>query len=454
MTLTDWAEKYRPKSLKEVVGNPSATQELEKWANSWTRRIPEKRAVVLAGEPGVGKTSVALSLASDMGWGVVEMNASDTRNAEAIRKVATVGSVTQTFLPTGEFLRAREGGRKLILLDEADNLFGREDFGGIGAITETIGATRQPIILVVNDLYELTRRSSAIKRLTKTIKFQKPHSSAVKTVLKRICDAEGIEAAEDVLEYVAERADGDLRSAINDLQSLGEGRKKITEEDVAALGYRDVRKTVFEALAQIFHHTNVNDARKSISELDESPENLILWVDENMPYEYRDKDDLKRGYHSLSKADILLGRVTRRQHYGLWSYSSDMMSAGVAAARRARYSGGTYRFPLYLAKMARTRGTRGTIGSVCRKLGTYIHTSATLVRNEVLPAFRILFVEDEEFRRHSTLELNLDAKEIAFLLGEPEDSRRVRNLLESLARLRGDEEHRKAFEEFEVGEEQ
>ncbi len=145
--MTGWAEKYRPKTLEDVVGNPTAVAELRKWAAAWDKGRPDRRAVILQGDPGIGKTSAALALANEMGWSAIEMNASDSRNSEAIRKVATRGAVLQTFTETGEFVRAREGGRKLIILDEADNVFGREDKGGIGAIVEMIQETRQPVAM-------------------------------------------------------------------------------------------------------------------------------------------------------------------------------------------------------------------------------------------------------------------------------------------------------------------
>jgi len=145
--MTSWVEKYRPKTLDEVVGNPTAIAELRKWAAAWDKGRPDKRAVVLQGDPGIGKTSAALALANEMGWSVVEMNASESRNAEAIHKVATRGAVLQTFTDTGEFVRADEGGRKLIVLDEADNVFGREDRGGIAAIVEMIQTTQQPVAM-------------------------------------------------------------------------------------------------------------------------------------------------------------------------------------------------------------------------------------------------------------------------------------------------------------------
>src|SRR5437773_5546595 len=156
--MSTWAEKYRPKSLRDVVGNPTAVAELEKWALSWDKGRPDKRAVILAGPPGTGKTSAALALANDLGWAVVEMNASDRRNAEAVRQVALRGAVTQTFSDTGEFLTTAAGGRKLVILDEADNLLGREDSGGSGAIGGTIRDRAERIVPTADHPCGLGRR--------------------------------------------------------------------------------------------------------------------------------------------------------------------------------------------------------------------------------------------------------------------------------------------------------
>jgi len=424
----DWAEKHRPKSLKDVVGNPTAVAELKKWAEAWAKKPPEKRAVVLSGPPGIGKTSAALALAADMGWGVVEMNASDKRNADAVRRIALQGAITSTFSRTGEFLDANEGQRTLIVLDEADNLFGREDFGGVGAIVDTIRQTRQPIVLVCNDYYELSRRSGAIKTLAKQIKWSRLTPAAVKTALRRAADAEGVKVTDGTLEAIAAHAGGDLRSAMNDLQALAEGRGEVQTADVAVLGNRDVAKDVFVAVREILTSGSVDRARRAADNLDEDPESLLLWIDENLPYEYRDPADLARGYAALSRADVYIGRTRRGSSFRFWAYAKDMMTAGVAVARRERNAGGQYRFPLWLSKMARTRGRRATRQSLARKVGGGVHTSWRRAFLDVLPSFTRIFRADEGFRRAMQAQFRFDEKELAHLLDADEDAKEVRAL--------------------------
>jgi replication factor C large subunit len=444
----DWAEKYRPKKLADVVGNPTAINELRRWAESWERGIPKQRAIVLIGDPGVGKTSSALALAKEFGWGAVEMNASDLRNADAIRKIATSGAINETFTDSGEYIATRNGGRKLIILDEADNIFGKEDYGGVQAITTTIRETLQPIILIVNDYYALVRRTPTLKKLCHTIKFSRIHKASVVRFLRNICQNEDITVSNETLNTLAEHANGDLRSAINDLESLCLGKKKIIEKDVTVLGYRDTSTNIFKAITGVFKTTSYSRARESIYDLHEDPEHLLLWIDENLPLEYKRPDDLASAYLPLSKASIYLGRVRRRQHYRLWGYANDLMTAGVALSKTQPYHGYTrYQFPSWLTKMSRSKGIRSIQKSLNEKLSSRLHTSTYVTQTSIFPYFKYLFEHEKRFNIHAIRDLELDAEEIGFILGEASDSQAVKHLIEESKKK--DEEKKEEIPQFE-----
>ncbi len=116
-------ERYRPHRLEDIVGSARTRDELRAWAAEWNSgKVPNRRAVVLAGPPGVGKTTTALALAEENGWSLVEMNASDARNEHAIEQVAGRASITHTLAST---MAGGGRARALILLDEADCLTGR-----------------------------------------------------------------------------------------------------------------------------------------------------------------------------------------------------------------------------------------------------------------------------------------------------------------------------------------
>ena len=297
----EWTEKYRPKSLSQVVGNDSAIRLMRRWADQWRSGVPKKKALTLRGVPGTGKTSSALALANDYGWDVVEMNASDHRNAASIRRVAGAGSLSQTFTNGGEFLTTAEGKRKLIVLDEADNLFGREDHGGAKAIVETIRQTSQPIILIVNDYYALTRKASAVKTLAEKADFRRLGERTVMDVLSGICQVEEIEVEDGVLKMIAENSAGDLRGAINDLQMLIEGRSRVDKTNAGALGKRNQEMELEIALDRMFAARTAAEARNATLDIDKTPEDLILWIEENIPNEFKTPSEMAAAFDALSR---------------------------------------------------------------------------------------------------------------------------------------------------------
>ena len=426
----DWCEKHRPTCLDDIVGNGKAVEELRAWAEEWEKGVPKERAVVLAGEPGVGKTSAALALARDMKWGVIEMNASDTRNEEVVKKIAGAGAVHRAFGADGTFERAT-GGRQLVILDEADNLFGREDRGGMKAIVEIIREAKQPIVLIANDLYELQRRNASLKTLARTIKFSKVHSNSIPPALRRIAQKEGIALEIGVDKAIAERAGGDLRSAVNDLQALALGRTSVALADVEALGRRDTSGDVWALLGKVFYGTSFDEARKAAWDLDETPEDIALWIDENLPVMYTNKADLARGFHTLAKASTLLGRVQRRQQYGLWSYASELMTGGVAVAKTERPSGARFQFPSWLRRQSSFKGVRELRKSTALKIGAVLHTSARRAYQDIFPYLRALMKDDERFSAWAAWQFDLEPEELAYLLETKATSAEVKRIMEA-----------------------
>jgi replication factor C large subunit len=423
--MIDWTEKYRPKILNDIIGNKKAIYELKIWAKNWDKKISKYRAIIIIGKPGIGKTSAAIALANEYKWSYIELNTSDVRNAINIKNIATMGAINETFKENGTFLSTKFHGRKLIILDEADNLYERKgidnqnnlsDKGGKKEIINTIKITNQPIILIVNNYYNLIKGSGEVlKKLCKIIRFFPPYENQILEMLKKICIKEDIEINVEALRLISERCKGDIRSAINDLQAISLNNNNIDIESINVLGYRDREKIIFDVLRDIFKNNNFNSIKQNISNLDEDPNNIILWINENITKEYKKIEDIVKAYNSISKADLFLSKTYRRQYFGFWSYAIDIMCGGVSNAKSYNYHNEKYNFPLWLKKYKNQKSNIFYRNSIINKISKKCHISNNKSKLFILNYFIKLFKDNKNFALNMKEKLNLDEGEISYL---------------------------------------
>ena len=429
--MADWTEKYRPSTLSEVRGNDKARDAFADWARSWD---DHGEAVVLHGSPGVGKTSAAYALANDMGWETVELNASDQRTADVIERFAGRAARNATLGGSAAGGGAAGGdtaSRQLVILDEADNIHGNYDRGGASAITTLVKESGQPIVLIANDYYDMSR---GLRNATQEIEFRDVSARSIVPVLRDVCRKEEIEFESDALERIAERNRGDLRGAVNDLQAATEGRASISLEDVVT-GDRDKALGLFPFLDAVFKEESAEEALQSAYAVDETPDDLTRWIENNVLDVY-DPTEAVRAYDFLANADVWLGRVRATQNYTYWRYATDNAAAGVAAARDGTKGGWTrYGRPQFWSS------SDATADEVVGQIATISGCSVATARREVLPFLETVthHCKPRELTVTMAAAYDLDEAGVAFVTGSGESTNKVESIVEDAQALREDQ---------------
>ena len=259
-------------------------------------------------------------------------------------------------------------------------------------------------------------------------------------VLRDVCRKEGIEFETEALEAIAEMNSGDLRGAIKDLQAQVQGREKLTAEDVVT-GERDRTQGVFDYLDTVIKEVGPQEALEASYDVDETPDDLINWIEDNMPKDYHG-EELAAAYGFLANADRWLGRVRATQNYSFWRYAADNMTAGVAAARREQKGGWTrYGPPSYWSKLGRTRGTRDKRDYVARQIAEHGGVSTGTARREIMPHLAAMthHCKNRELTVAMAAQYDLDAEHVAFVTGSGENTNKVQSIVEDAQELREDE---------------
>ncbi len=244
-----WVEKYRPASLKDMVGQEAILPLLRSYAEK--KSMPH---LLFAGPPGSGKTTAALALARDLfgpEWQLSfrELNASDERGIDTVR--TTIKQYART-APLGDV------GFKILFLDEADNLTSEAQASLRRLMERYSGSCR--FILSCN--YS-SRIIDPIQSRCAVFRFRAYAPEAVRTQVKRIAAAEGKKVSAEALETILTASAGDMRRATNLLQLAGTHTDSISAETIKEYATIPLRREV-EAMLSAALTGNFGDARSRL----------------------------------------------------------------------------------------------------------------------------------------------------------------------------------------------
>jgi replication factor C large subunit len=386
-----WSEKYRAKNFSELKGQTFAIEKVKAFLKSF----PKKKALVLHGAPGIGKTSLAYALANEEDAEILEMNASDFRNKEKIHSV--IGPATKQKSLFKE--------KKVILVDEVDGISARRDRGGLAELLGLIEKSAFPIIITANDIWD--KKFSLLRKKGELVGLKEVDYKEVLELLVEVCNSEGCQINKDLLTSIAIKARGDFRAALNDLQIMG---NMDAPELMKEVGERNKEESIFSALQHVFKNSKIDDRMTNIfDEVNMPIDEIFLWIEENIPLEYGG-EELAKAYDALSRADVFRGRIYRQQHWRFMVYEYFLLGAGVGGVKKYNRDGWTnYKKPTRILKIWLQNQRAAKKKTICQKYARESHTSV----KKAMKDFMLLKVILQKPEIRSQLKLN--GEEIAYL---------------------------------------
>ncbi|KAG8720285.1 hypothetical protein FRC08_000645 [Ceratobasidium sp. 394] len=332
-----WTTKYAPQNLKEICGNKAIIDKLQLWLHEWQAsakggfKKPGKngmnmfRAVLLAGPPGIGKTTSAHLVSKLEGYTPIELNASDTRSKKLIENGANINNTSLDGWMGGSGATNVAGveitDRTVLIMDEVDGM-SAGDRGGVTALIALIKKTKVPIICIAND-----DRAQKLKSLLNSafkLAFRKPEPQAIRSRLLTIAFKEKMKIPANVIDQLVAGAQADIRQVLNmlstwklshDSMDFDEGKELVRANEKYSI------KSPFEITSQIlgpytFSQTSRHTLNDKIEMYFHDHSFVPLFIQENY---------LKTQPSKISK---LSGREAALEHLRLMDRAASSISDG------------------------------------------------------------------------------------------------------------------------------
>lgn len=356
-----WTVKYAPKDTSQLCGNKGQINKLQNWLSAWFSNAKSGfknpgadgsgvfRACLISGPPGIGKTSAAHLVAHNLGFDVLEKNASDVRSKSLLNSnlksvlsnTSVVGFFKNHQQPTSDNDR-----RFCIIMDEVDGM-SSGDHGGAGALSAFCRITSMPLILICND--KLLPKMRTFDRVTFDLPFRRPTETEVRSRLMTIALREKVKLDPTVIGQLVQATGNDIRQMITMLATVSRTQKTIghTESrDMAKAWQKQAILKPFDITSRMLsgqlyspnsHHTLNDKIDLYFNDIDFTPlmiqENYLFTRPANLASA---QDHLKRvasAADDISQSDVVNSLIrSGQQQWSLLPFHAVMSSVKPALA--------------------------------------------------------------------------------------------------------------------------
>lgn len=331
-----WVDKHKPTSTSDLMGQNRNVSRIKSWLKSFDASV--SKPIFLYGPPGIGKTTAAHLCCKECGYITREFNASDQRNKNII-KDAIGEAVTTARI---DFFNRASNTKHAIILDEVDGMAGNEDRGGISQLIIELKNSKKPMIFICNDGQHLKLRS--LKEKCEVIEFKKPDFEAIRLVVAKVAQKEGIPLSKINIKNLAESSDYDIRQIVNSLSLFKHGSG--SDQSV-----KTTRMNAFEA------------ARKSLSNSSSFEEKfecffadyniMPLFIFENYPKCSNNLKLISRAANMLCLGDLIDKEIRSNQSWSLLNTQA-LFSTVIPSKMIETSNHVTINFPQFLGKLSST----------------------------------------------------------------------------------------------------
>tara|TARA_B100000795_G_scaffold258152_1_gene232011 strand:+ start:50 stop:1570 length:1521 start_codon:yes stop_codon:yes gene_type:complete len=325
-------DKYSPKSLNDIIGNKLQVQKAKTWLKNYkNKKEGTKPALLIIGNPGIGKTTLSKKLLKEYGYDTIEFNASDIRNQKLVKY--NLKNIMGKISISSMMGSKRYNG---IIMDEVDGM-SSGDKGGMSELISFINPNKglrknkkkpinyiNPIICISNENFD--KKINDLKKECEVIKFIKPKKCELYNLIIDICEKENKKISDEIIFKIVEYSQYDIRKLLGLLEFYFKNQSLDIDLFLNNIEKKLVHSNLFDSCLEML--TEDLEDKKIIKIFNENNIVINQILHENILTNYQNfkgseslkLDNLEENYKSLVIGDIFDGKLYKKHFYEVTDY--------------------------------------------------------------------------------------------------------------------------------------